>query len=429
VTAAQATMGRGSADAADVSGARIMRRLDDLAQFSSEPGALTRLYLTPEHNAAATQVTEWMRDAGMEAGMDAAANVVGRYAGAVPGAPALLLGSHIDTVRNAGRYDGSFGVVAAIEAVAALHAGGEHLPFSIEVVAFGDEEGVRFPVTLTGSRAVAGTVDMAALDARDADGVTLHDALQRFGCNPPALLRVARNPGNTLGYIELHIEQGPVLENEGLPVGIVSAISGASRFTVEVEGMAGHAGTVPMRLRRDAATAMSEMVLAVERTALDTPDLVATVGQMEASPGAVNVIPAHARFTIDLRSPDDALRNAAAERLRSTLQAAADRRGVSVSVRTDYDAPALTCAGTLAGALERSVARLGIRPLRLPSGAGHDGLAMAALCPVGMLFVRCEGGISHNPREAITAADADVAARVLLDLLRTLDPHSLLPFP
>lgn len=406
-------------------GPRVMRRLDELARFSAEPDALTRLYLSPEHKAATVQVATWMQEGGMAAELDAAANVVGRYEGTAPGMPALLLGSHIDTVRNAGRYDGNFGVVAAIEAVTALHARGERLPFAIEVIAFGDEEGVRFPVTLTGGRAIAGILDLAALDAEDADGVSVREALRRFGCDPSALPRVARRRDDVIGYVELHIEQGPVLETEDLPVGVVSAINGASRFAVEVEGVAGHAGTVPMRLRHDAVAAMSEMVLAVERTALETLDLVATVGWVEASPGAVNVIPAHARFTIDLRSPDDPVRTGAIDRLERELHAVAARRGVGLALRTHYDAPALTCASALADALARSVARLGIRPLRLSSGAGHDGLAIGALCPVGMLFVRCEKGISHNPREAVTEADAEVATRVLLDFLRTFDPRTL----
>ena len=414
-----------SADTDAALGARVMRRLDELARFSSEPGALTRLYLSPEHKAAADRVAHWMRDAGMATGLDAAGSVVGRYEGAAPGAPALLLGSHIDTVRDAGRYDGNFGVVAAIEAVAALDACGERLPFAIEVIAFGDEEGVRFPVTLTTSRAVAGILDMAALDAQDAEGISVREALVRFGCDPSAIPRVARRREDVLGYVELHIEQGPVLEAEALPVGVVSAINGASRFAVEVEGVAGHAGTVPMRLRHDAVAAMAEMVLAVERVALETPDLVATVGWVEASPGAVNVIPAHARFTIDMRSPDDAVRKDATDRLEGELHTAAARRGVGLSLRAHYDAPALTCAPALADALERSVAHLGIRPLRLGSGAGHDGLAIGRLCPVGMLFVRCEGGISHNPREAVTEADAGVATLVLLDFLRSLDPGTL----
>jgi allantoate deiminase len=407
-------------------GATVMRRLDDLARFSSDAGALTRLYLTPQHKAAATQVMAWMREAGMAASLDAVGNTVGRYeAEGGPGAPALLLGSHIDTVRNAGRYDGNLGVVAAIEAVAALHARGERLPFAVEVIAFGDEEGVRFPVTLTGSRAVAGTVALDALDAEDAEGVSLREALRAFGCDPASIPSVARGREDVLGYVEVHIEQGPVLEAEGLPVGVVTAINGASRFTAEVEGAAGHAGTVPMGLRRDALAAAAEMVLLVERAASGVPELVATVGRMEATPGAVNVIPSGARFTIDIRSPSDGTRNGAVARLREAMEAVARRRGVGLRLDKSYDEAAAVCAPWLVEQLEAAVARAaGVRPHRLPSGAGHDGLAMVALCPIGMVFVRCAGGISHNPAESITPEDADVAVRVLLDFLRHFQPQS-----
>src|SRR5690349_15800098 len=221
-------------------GEAVMARLDQLARFSAEPNALTRLYLSTEHKSAALQTQVWMQAAGMQAQTDAVANVVGRFEGREPGLPALLLGSHIDTVRNAGKYDGCLGVVAAIEAVAALHAAGERLPFAIEVIAFGDEEGVRFPVTLTGSRTVAGTLDPGALDAEDSDRVSVREALQQFGCNPLHIHQIARSKTQALAYCELHIEQGPVLEAEKLPVGIVTAINGASRFKVEVEGVAGH---------------------------------------------------------------------------------------------------------------------------------------------------------------------------------------------
>jgi allantoate deiminase len=402
-----------------------MARLEELARFTDEPGQLTRLYLSPAHKAAALQVQQWMVEAGMEARIDAAGNVAGRYeAVAGPNAPALLLGSHIDTVRDAGKYDGNLGVVAAIQAVAELHARGERPLYAIEVLAFGDEEGVRFPTTLTGSRAVAGTLQHqpAALDARDAKGVSVREALQQFGCNPFEIAAIARPREAVLGYVELHIEQGPVLETEDLPVGVVTAIAGASRITVEVEGVAGHAGTVPMQLRKDAIAAAAEMVLLVERTAVETQDLVATVGRIEALPGAVNVIPSGARFTIDIRSPSDAVRNAALAKLHQEFSATTTRRGVTVHLERTYDEAAATCAPWLIEQLEPAVARTGIRPLCLPSGAGHDGLAIAALCPIGMLFVRCKGGISHNPAESITVEDADVAVRVLLDFLRHFTP-------
>jgi hydantoinase/carbamoylase family amidase len=397
-----------------------MDRLEALAAFTDEPGRLTRLYLTPAHKAAALQVQRWMEEAGMTARLDAIGNVVGRYEGNTPGLPALLLGSHIDTVRDAGKYDGNLGVITAVAAVAELHRAGERLPFAIEVLAFGDEEGVRFPVTLTGSRAVAGTLDPAALDAEDQDGVSVREALQRFGLNPFDIPSIPRRKEAVLGYVEVHIEQGPVLEAEGLPVGVVTAINGASRFAVEVRGVAGHAGTVPMNLRKDALAAAVEMISALERTAQTTADLVATVGRIEALPGAVNVVPGAARFTIDIRSPSDAVRRDAIARLEETFRGIAARRGTSVSLERSYDEPAASCAPWLVEQLAAAVERAGIKPRRLPSGAGHDGLAMAGLCPIGMLFVRCKEGISHNPAEAITAEDADVAVRVLLDFLRRL---------
>jgi allantoate deiminase len=402
-------------------GAAVMARLEGLAGFTEMPGELTRLYLSPAHKAAALQVKHWMVQAGMDATIDAVGNVVGRYEGTAPGLPALLLGSHIDTVRNAGRYDGTLGVVAAIQAVAELHASGERRPFAIEVLAFGDEEGVRFPVTLTGSRAVAGTLDPAALDAEDANRMSVREALQQFDCNPFEIPDVPRRQQDVLGYVELHIEQGPVLEAEDLPVGVVTAINGASRFLVDLTGEAGHAGTVPMALRRDALAAAAEMILAVERRAAATPELVATVGLIEALPGAVNVIPGAARFTIDIRAPADGARTEAIGDLERELRAIADRRGIQMTMRRTYDAPAATCATWLVEGLEAAAARAGIRPRRLPSGAGHDGLAMVDLCPIGMLFVRCKGGISHHPAEQVTAEDAGAAVRVLLDFLRHVE--------
>jgi len=404
-------------------GAEAIRRCAELARFTSQPGALTRLYLTPEHRAAAGHVADWMRQAGMTVEIDAAATVVGRYEGTTPDAPALLLGSHIDTVCDAGRYDGILGVVLAIQAVGELHARGERLPCAIEVLAFGDEEGVRFPVTLTGSRALAGTLHPAMLEAVDDDGITVRAALERFGCDPAEVPSLARDPRRVLGYVELHIEQGPVLEAEGLPVGIVTGIAGASRVAAEVVGVAAHAGAMPMASRHDAVTAMAEMVLAVERVALATPGLVATVGRVEAMPGAVNVIASGARFTIDLRSADDAVRGRALERLRRELAGIATRRAVGLRLRETYDEPACICAPQLVGALTASVTRLGQRPFLLRSGAGHDGLALAPLCPIGMLFLRCEGGISHSPEERVSAADAEIAGQVLLDFLCHFDPR------
>ena len=405
-------------------GPALMARLDAFAAFSAEEGALTRLCFTPQHRAAADRLMEWMREAGMEVRLDAAGTVVGRYEGRTPGSAALLLGSHIDTVRNAGKYDGNLGVLAAVAAVAELNRLGERLPFAVEVLAFGDEEGVRFPVTLTGSRAAAGLLDPAALDARDRDGVRLGDALREFGGDPDALATAFRP--DALGFIELHIEQGPVLEAAGLPLGIVIAINGATRFAVTVTGMAGHAGTVPMDMRRDALTAAAEMALAVERYARAMP-VVATVGRLEALPGAVNVIPGRVPFSVDVRSSDDAARRAAVDALIAEFQAIAARRGVTVAVEMGHDADAAPCTPWVIDHIEEAVRRAGVAPLRLPSGAGHDAMSFAGVLPMGMLFVRCRGGISHNPAESITPEDADLAVRVLLDLIRRFENGTPIP--
>ncbi|WP_287991446.1 allantoate amidohydrolase [Acidiphilium sp.] len=401
-------------------GARIMARLDALARHSSEADALTRLYLTDAHRDALATLGAWMREAGLAVRQDEVGNLIGRREGTAPGLPALLLGSHVDTVRNAGKYDGPLGIVAAIEAVARLND--TPLPFAIEILALGDEEGVRFPAALTGARAFAGTLDPATLAATDAEGITMRAALEAFGGSPDQIAAAARHERDVLAYLELHIEQGPVLEAEGLPVGIVTAIAGAERHVIEVTGVAGHAGTVPMALRHDALAAGAEMVLAAERIARETADLVATVGQMTALPGAVNVIPSAARFSLDIRSPSDAVRRDAVARLFMHWREIAARRGVTLSSRKNFEEEAAPCAPALMALLDAAVTRAGVRVRHLPSGAGHDGLAIASLCPIGMLFLRCRGGISHNPAEAIAEEDAGLAACILADTLRHFDP-------
>ena len=402
-----------------IGGARAMRRLDVLGTYSDDRTCLTRLYLTAAHKTAASQVKIWMEEAGLATHMDAVGNIVGRYAGTGDDGGVLLIGSHIDTVRNAGKYDGMLGVVVAIEAVAGLRDRRERFPFAIEIIAFGDEEGVRFPVTLTGSKAISGTLDPKALGAQDTDGLSIRDALAKFGC-PPDPMRLTHDRKKTLGYFEVHIEQGPVLESMKLPVGIVTGIAGANRARVTVSGTAGHAGTVPMNLRRDAAAAAAEMILAVERQAITTDDLVTTVGRIEVKPGAVNVIPAEAEFTIDMRSPRDTLRAKALKTLQAEFKTIAQRRRVSVRVEVGYSQPAAACDPEYITLLERATEAKGIKPFRLASGAGHDGLAMIALCPIAMLFVRCRGGISHNPAESVTEADVGVAIDVLGEALRQL---------
>ena len=404
------------------SGQRIWDRCAALAQCSEETGALTRVFLSPEQRAANALVQGWMREAGMSARLDAIGNVVGRYEGSAAGAPCLMLGSHLDTVRNAGKYDGMLGVVAAIDCVHVLHERGAHLPFAIEVVGFADEEGVRFGATLLGSRAIAGTFDPTLLDSRDGAGTSMRDALTAFGLHPGNIAHAARRRGDMLAYAELHIEQGPVLEAEGLPVGVVTAINGATRLAVEIEGLAGHAGTVPMTLRQDALAAAAECVLAIESRCASEPNLVGTVGRIEAAPGATNVIPGQARFTIDVRAPRDDRRRQAVTDIEAGIRAIGTRRNVKVGIRRTHEGMTAACAPWLQDQIGRAIEAEGLPARRLPSGAGHDGMAIVDLVDIGMLFVRCEGGISHNPLEAITVEDAELSARVFLRFIEHFQP-------
>ncbi len=405
-----------------LSGHRIMKRCDALARISEQPDGLTRVFLSPEHRAANELVGEWMREAAMTVRVDAIGNVVGRYEGHTEGTACLMLGSHLDSVRDAGRYDGMLGVVTAIECVSALADAGRRLPFAVEIVGFADEEGVRFGATLLGSRAVAGTFRPEALDATDRDGTTMRRALAAFGLDPDRVGEAARRREDVLAYAELHIEQGPVLEAEGLPVGVVTAINGATRLSVTLEGTAGHAGTVPMNLRRDALAAAAECVLAIEVRCAATPELVGTVGRLEALPGAVNVIPGRVRFTVDIRSPRDAERRDAVADVGERIGEIAARRRVGVEIATVHEGAVAACAPWLIDKIGQAIAAEGLPVRALASGAGHDGMAMIELTDIGMIFVRCAGGISHNPAEAITAADAETGARVLLRFVERLSP-------
>jgi allantoate deiminase len=402
-------------------GRRAMALVEDLALHTDEPGRLTRLYLSPAHRRAADATARIMREAGLDTAIDAAGSVVGRLAGARAGAPAILVGSHIDSVVDAGRFDGPLGVVLGIVAVEALRAEGARLASAIEVVAFGDEENVRFPTHLSTSSALAGRYDPAWLDGRDQDGTTLREALVAFGGDPGGIPALARDPAAYRAYLEVHIEQGPLLEVESLPVGIVSAINGITRARAYVIGEAGHAGTVPMGLRRDALAAVAEMVAVVERIGATRTDTVATVGVAQVRPGAINVIPARVDFTLDARAPDDVVRHAMVGDILAECEAVAARRGVRLAIEPFMDSPATPMDPDLVRILEDATVATGISPLRLPSGAGHDAVAMAHLCPSAMLFVRCLGGISHNPAESVTVEDVDVAARVLVAALKRLD--------
>ncbi len=406
-------------------GMRILERCNELGAISEDPLVLTRRYLTPQHRQAAERIAGWMHAAGMAVAIDVLGNVVGRYAADRDGAPVVMTGSHLDSVVNAGCYDGLFGILCAIEAVAALASRNVRLPIAIEVVAFGDEEGVRFGFSMVGSRAFAGNFDVTLLDRRDGDGIALRDAILAFGGEPSGIAALSRarqssHPARIAAFVEVHIEQGPVLLDEDLALGVVTAIAGSTRIAAHVEGLAGHAGTVPMGARRDALAAAAEMALAVEAHAASRADtLVATVGRFDvAGGGAINVIPGGVDFTIDIRAGDDDARLAAVAAIERGCVAIAVRRNVALSWRVLLELRATACDAGLQQRVADSIAAQGIAPRHLRSGAGHDAMEMARIAPMAMLFVRCgNGGISHHPDESMTAADADVATRALLHFL------------
>jgi N-carbamoyl-L-amino-acid hydrolase len=401
-------------------GATVMDWCEVLGAISDTESNLTCAYMTPAHQRTAAQIADWMRQAGMTAHIDAVGNVVGRYAAAQPGAKTLATGSHYDTVRDGGKYDGRLGILLPIALVAELNARGQRLPYDLEVIGFAEEEGVRFRSTFLGSSAIAGSFDMALLGAVDSDGVTLGEALAQAGHDVADIAAIARDPASLLGFVEVHIEQGPVLLERGLPLGVVSAIAGSSRYIVELSGVASHAGTTPMDMRRDAAAAAAEIVLLVEARCRKGEALVGTVGQLEVPSGSVNVIPGACRLSLDIRAAEDVERLAAVDDILGGITAICVRRGIGEKLFKLLEIDAVPCAPRLIAQLGAAVERADLPHFALPSGAGHDAMRMAQLTDVAMLFVRCgNGGISHNPLETMTADDADIAARVLLDFLET----------
>ena len=377
----------------------VMRRCDELGAISEEPGRLTRTFASPAMRRANKLVGSWMRDAGLQVREDAAFNLLGRWNSTQRGAKTFLLGSHLDTVRDAGKYDGPLGVLTAIAAVQLLRERDVKLPFNLEVVGFSDEEGVRYQTAYLGSRAFAGTLTAADLSR----------------IKEKQIIKARRRRGEFLGYAEVHIEQGPVLEKNNLPVGIVTAIAGQSRLRVEFHGVAGHAGTVPMDLRHDALASAAELVLATERCGVTV-----TVGKLEVAPGASNVIPGIVSLTLDVRDQNDARRLAAVRSLHAQANAIAKRRGLKIVWTPVQQTAAVHCDKTLTRIFSKCVARRGLEVLKLPSGAGHDAAALSVICPVAMLFVRCKGGISHNPAESVKTAEVRVAVEALSDFIMQL---------
>ena len=395
-------------------------RLSDIARCSVDGEGVTRFPFTPQHEAALDVIRSWMSQAGLQVHMDAAGTLIGRKDGP-EGAPTFLIGSHQDSVRNGGRYDGIMGVVLGCLALEKLAADGKELPFSVEILAFADEEGVRFPTALMGPRALAGTFDRAVLAMTDRDGVSLRDALAGFGGDPDRVSSLAREPAKTLGYLEAHIEQGPVLEAQDSALGLVTGICGIERNAVTFTGDTGHAGTVPMDSRRDALVAASDFISAIHDAAKTVSDLRATIGALSLHPNVVNAIPREVELTLEIRALNDAVRDDFARLARSLGDNISDWRRVGFSMERSYEQPAVLCNGDLIDAMSTATGAICPTARRLPSGATHDASAMADLCPISMLFVRCKDGVSHKPEEFATSDDMDAAIQSIAAFLRALD--------
>ena len=415
----------------ETTGQRIVERIEQLGAHSDSAEHYTRLYLTPAHQAAAKQLALWMKEAGFAVRIDSVGNVIGRYEAAKPGAKTLLIGSHFDSVRNGGKFDGNLGILTPVACVAELHRLGERLPVAVEVAAFSDEEGARFATGFLSSRALIGAFDQAWLDRHDAAGVSMREAMRAAGLDPEAAGRDPIDAQSLAGCVELHIEQGPVLLGEDLALGIVTTICGGNRHAFTVKGDAGHAGTVPMKMRHDAMTAAAEMVLAIERRCSPSAlgegrgerkregSLVGTVGILKLHEGSSNVIPGHVEFSLDIRAGDDATRIAAEDDIFEACEEIARRRGVAVKSVRHSESSVVPCTPRMQDLIAKSVEAVGVEPRFLPSGAGHDAMMLARVCDIGMLFVRCgAGGVSHNPAETVSAEDAGLAASALLHFLR-----------
>jgi allantoate deiminase len=421
----------------------VMQRIEALGQISEEPGRLTRTFCSPAMRRANELVGSWMREAGMTVRQDAIGNLIGHFpSGTITATDhrsrstqhatrntqesphsdekLLLLGSHLDTVRDAGKFDGPLGVLTAIACVQQVRDTGARLPFALEVVGFADEEGVRYHSAYLGSKALTGSLTREDLQRTDAGGVSMAEAIRGFGGNPDALDTARFDPSRLLGYVEVHIEQGPVLEQKNLAAGVVTAIAGQSRMKVTFTGRAGHAGTTPMNLRRDALCAAAEFLLAAEKLARSQAGLVATVGEITALPGVSNVIAGEVRLSLDLRHAQDAVRRATVSELENRAASLAAARKVGVDWLQVHQTPAVACDQRFSSLLSEAVRRHQPELALLPSGAGHDAAAMAAMTPVAMLFVRCKDGLSHHPDESASVEDVRVAIDVMNDFLQLL---------
>jgi N-carbamoyl-L-amino-acid hydrolase len=390
----------------------------------AELGQLTVTYLTDAHRACAADISQWMRDCGFDdVQLDAVGNVVGLYKGSDPTAKTLLTGSHYDTVRNGGKYDGRLGIFVPMACVRELHRQGKRLPFGIEVVAFAEEEGQRYKATFLGSGALTGSFNPDWFDQLDADGISMRQAMQNAGlpATLEAIAAVRRDPSRYLGFVEVHIEQGPVLNELNLPMGVVTSINGSVRYLGEVTGQASHAGTTPMPRRRDAACAVAELALYLETRAGQDADSVATMGQLNVPNGSINVVPGACRFSLDIRAPNDAQRNAVEADVLQKMQDICTRRGLSYKLEETMRASAAPSAAALQARWTAAVQATGLPVFNMPSGAGHDAMKLHDVMPQAMLFVRGENsGISHNPLESTTADDMQLAVDAFSHLLDQL---------
>lgn len=403
---------------------KVIARCRKLASFTEEPGRVTRTFLSPPMRECHREIAAWVEPLGAEVRIDAAGNFRALYAAAEANSPRLLIGSHLDTVPDAGAFDGVMGVVLGVALLENLRA--ERLPFAIEIAGFSEEEGVRFDTPFIGSRALVATLNDEILARRDARGVSVREAIENFGLKPSEISE-ARLRGEILGYVEIHIEQGPVLEELGLPLGVVEGLAGQSKMEFTFTGRANHAGTTPMHLRRDAVAGAAEWITAVEREAHRVAGLVATVGTVEAKPGATNVIAGEVRASLDMRHRSDDVRAAAVETMVRIAKQIAARRGLTVRHETKASQPAVAMDARLVGEIEEAIRRAGCEPHRMVSGAGHDAMILAEKFPAAMMFVRSPGGISHSPEETVLVEDvakAIDAGTHLLELLAT--PPALL---
>jgi len=395
----------------------VIARCQKLARFSEDANGTRRTFLSPRMRDCHTEITKWLKAAGAEVAVDAAGNLRGFYPGAPPAAPRILIGSHLDTVPNAGAYDGILGVILAVALLELLE--GRRLPFGVEVIGFSEEEGVRFGVPLIGSRALVGRLDAELLSRHDKNGISVEKAIQNYGLNPAEIPRAALRE-DCLAYIEFHIEQGPVLENVGRPLAAVDAIVGQNRLEFTFSGRTNHAGTTPMHLRQDALAAAAEWIVAVEDLARRTSGLVATVGSVEVKPGATNVIAGEAHATLDLRHASDSVRTQALENLTRQAQSCAAKRGVSVTWRTLLAQRAVPMDCFLVTQIEHAILQAGCEPHRMASGAGHDAMILAEKVPAAMIFLRTPGGISHDPSESVHLQDVASALDCGMHLLEQL---------